>query len=156
MLKRQSLMLSALWWGSATAVGFWVVPLLFVNLAVPAMAGQMAAKLFTAQTWVALVCGVLMLLIDRRVAHDQWTSQSDANISVEDDTAEISLFKWSPSPWLIAGMFLALLIEVAIKPHILAHDNMMLWHNLGSACYLGQWWCAGVLLWRMSRTSLVA
>jgi hypothetical protein len=156
MLKRLPLMLAALWWGSASAVGFWVVPLLFVNLPVPALAGQMAAKLFTAQTWVALVCGVLLLLIDRRLAHDQWLSQSQAHLVVEQDTVDVDTFKWSPSPRLIAGMFLALLLELAIKPHILARENMMLWHNLGSLCYLGQWFCAGVLLWRMSRSPLSA
>jgi hypothetical protein len=78
--------------------------------------------------------------------------QSDAEGAVNGDDVQGDALKWSPSPWLIAGMFLALLIEVAIKPHILAHENMMLWHNLGSACYLGQWWCAGVVLWRMGRT----
>ena len=32
MLQRLPLMLAALWWGSATAVGAWVVPMLFKHL----------------------------------------------------------------------------------------------------------------------------
>jgi hypothetical protein len=44
---------------------------------------------------------------------------------------------------------LALLIEVAVKPHIVARDNMALWHNLGSAFYVLQWLCAGKTLWAL-------
>ena len=127
-MARLQLFLAALWWGSLTAVGFMVVPLLFVHLETPAMAGQMAAKLFTAQTWLSVACGFLLLLAARR-----------ENI----DTAK------SPSMWMIAGMLLALLIEFAVKPHILARDNMVLWHNLGTAFYMTQWLCAGKVLWQL-------
>jgi len=127
-MARLQLFLAALWWGSLTAVGFMVVPLLFVHLETPAMAGQMAAKLFTAQTWLSVACGFLLLLATRR-----------ENI----DTAK------SPSMWVIAGMLLALLIEFAVKPHILARDNMALWHNLGTAFYVTQWLCAGKVLWQL-------
>jgi len=41
--------------------------------------------------------------------------------------------------------------EYAVAPRILARENLKLWHSLGSAMYLGQWVCAGVLLWRMAR-----
>ena len=44
-------------------MGFLVVPLLFVHLPTPAMAGGMAAKLFAAQTWVSVVCGLLLLVL---------------------------------------------------------------------------------------------
>ena len=40
---------AALWWGSLTTTGFVVVPLLFAHLPTPALAGQTAARLFTAQ-----------------------------------------------------------------------------------------------------------
>jgi hypothetical protein len=47
-------------------------------------------------------------------------------------------------------MLLALLIELAVKPHIMARDNLALWHNLGSAFYVLQWLCAGKVLWALS------
>ena len=102
--------------------------MLFMHLETPAIAGQMAAKLFSAQTWLALVCGILLLLAAKR---------ENLNLA------------YAPSPWVIAGMLLALLIEVAVKPHILARENMALWHNLGSAFYLLQWLCAGKVLWAL-------
>jgi len=63
VLSDAAVWLAALWWGSLTTVGFFVVPMLFANLPTPAMAGNMAAKLFSAQTWVALICGLLLLLL---------------------------------------------------------------------------------------------
>jgi hypothetical protein len=125
-MARLQVFLAALWWGSLTTVGFMVVPMLFMHLETAAIAGQMAAKLFSAQTAVALACGVLLLLAAKRENLDQ---------------------VHTPSPWVIAGMLLALLIELAVKPHIVARDNMALWHNLGSAFYVLQWLCAGKVLW---------
>ena len=103
--------------------------MLFMHLETPAIAGQMAAKLFTAQSWMSLVCGLLLLLAAKRL------DPHDAH---------------RPSPWVIAGMLLALLIELAVKPHIMARDNLALWHNLGSAFYVLQWLCAGKVLWALS------
>ena len=118
--------LGAWWWGSLTTVGFVVVPLLFVHLDTPAMAGQMAAKLFGAQTWISVVCGVLWLIAERRQHLDQ---------------------PYSPSLPVLAALLAALLLELAVKPHIVARDNLMLWHNLGTALYALQWLCVGRLLW---------
>ena len=120
---------AAAWFGSLTTLGFFVVPMLFVHLETPAIAGQMAAKLFSAQTWLALACGILLLLVAKRENLDQ---------------------AHTPSAWVIAGMLLALLIELAVKPHIMARDNMALWHNLGTALYVLQWLCAGKTLWALS------
>jgi hypothetical protein len=128
-MARLQIFLAALWWGSLTTVGFMVVPMLFMHLETPAIAGQMAAKLFSAQTWLALACGVLLLLAAKRQNLDQ---------------------AHTPSPWVLAGMLLALLIELAVKPHIMARDNLALWHNLGSAFYVLQWLCAGKMLWALS------
>jgi hypothetical protein len=127
-MARLQIFLAALWWGSLTAVGFMVVPMLFVHLETPAIAGQMAAKLFSAQTWSALACGILLLLAAKRESADR---------------------THTPSPWVIAGMLLALLIELAVKPHIMARDNMALWHNLGSVFYVLQYFCAGKVLWAL-------
>ena len=52
---------AALWWGSLTTVCFVIAPLLFVHLPTSAMAGNLAAKLFTAQTWVSNACALLLL-----------------------------------------------------------------------------------------------
>ena len=125
-MARLQVFLAALWWGSLCAVGFMVVPMLFVHLETPSIAGQMAAKLFTAQSWLSLVCGLLLLLAAKRLNQDE---------------------SHTPSPWVIGGMLCALLIEVAVKPHIVARDNLMLWHNLGTALYLAQCLCAGKTLW---------
>lgn len=127
-MVRLQLFLAALWWGSLTAVAFLVVPLLFVHSTSPAEAGRLAAKLFTAQTWVGVVCGMALLVATQR--------------NPQVDAAE------TPAIWVIAGVILALMVEVGVKPHILARENMALWHNLGSALYLLQWGCAAKVLWQ--------
>ncbi len=125
-MARLQIFLASLWWGSLTVVGFIVVPMLFVHLETPAIAGQMAAKLFNAQTWLALACGILLLLASRRENFKRLEALSI---------------------WVIAGMLLALLIELAVKPRIMARENLALWHNLGSAFYVLQWLCAGKVMW---------
>lgn len=127
-MARLQVFIAALWWGSLCAVGFMVVPMLFMYLETPAIAGQMAAKLFTAQSWLSLVCGLLLLLAAKR------SNQDDSH---------------RPSPWVICAMLCALLLEVAVKPHILARENMALWHNLGTAFYVLQWVCASKTLWSL-------
>ena len=127
-MARLQLFLAALWWGSLMAVGFMVVPMLFVHLETPAIAGQMAARLFAAQTWLSVFCGLMLLLAAQR--------QHRANPQ-------------TPSIWVIAGLLLAVMLEAAIKPHIVARDNLALWHNLGSLAYVLQCVCAGRVLWQV-------
>ena len=77
MRQRLPFLAAALWWGSLTALGTWIVPLLFVNLPTPALAGGMAAKLFTAQTWVVLVCGLCLLVCFRSVVSQRSSEESE-------------------------------------------------------------------------------
>lgn len=127
-------LVAALWWGSLSTLGFLVVPLLFAHLPSPALAGGMAARLFSAQTWVSVACGLLLLLMARR-------------------NQPQTLMKWASGALLfvVAGMLLALLAEFAVAPRIVARENLRLWHGLGSGLYLLQWGCAGLTLWRLRR-----
>jgi hypothetical protein len=134
MSGRFRIMLAGLWWGSLSGLGFVVVPMLFASLATPVVAGAMAARLFTAQTWLGIVCAMLLLLS-----------------FVKKDAA-------APNPWtepaikfVVAGLFFAVLVEFGVSPRIVTARaegaDMKLWHGLGSAMYVAQWLCAGVALW---------
>ena len=123
---------AALWWASLTTIGFGVVPMLFAHLPTPAMAGAMAAKLFTAQTWVSTVCGLVLLLL----------AGSKQSVTLE-NRARAAMF------FVVSGMLLALLSEFAVAPRIVARDNLRLWHSVGSLMYLLQWLCAAVTFWRL-------
>ena len=132
---RVALMVAALWWGSLTTTGFLVVPMLFAHLATPAIAGRMAAELFAAQTWVAIVCGLTLLIYVRSRADDDRL----------DGPALTAIFL------VVTAMLLALLQQYAVAPRIVARVDLQLWHSVGSAMYIAQWLCASALLWRMSR-----
>ena len=123
---------SALWWGSLTAIGFMAVPLLFKFLPTPALAGNMAARLFTAQTWLSVACGVALLLATKGAA------------VAGAGRARATLFA------VVLGMLLALLIEFAVAPRIVARENLRLWHGAGSVMYVVQWLCAAAVLWRIT------
>ena len=129
-------MLAALWWGSLTGLGFVVVPLLFTHMPSPAAAGAMAAKLFTAQTWIGIACAMLLLLVSNK------------------KYALAPVLPAQPAiKFIVAGLLLAVLVEFGVAPRIVNAradgGNLRLWHGLGSVMYLGQWLCAGLALWRL-------
>lgn len=136
MLSRLPALLAALWWGSLTTIGFLVVPLLFAHLPSPAMAGGMAARLFAAQTWVTVVCCVLLLLISR-------------------PKGEVTQYPWAQAAmvFIVGGLLLALLVQFGVAPRIVARQDLRLWHSVGSVMYALQWCCALVVLWRTLRAT---
>ncbi len=131
MRAQLSLFAAALWWGSLTAIGFVTVPLLFANLPTPAMAGTLAAKLFTALSWISLGCGLLLLVTQRARGPE-----------IDPRASRLRAL-------ILVGLLLALLSEYAVAPRIVARDNLALWHAVGSAMYLLQWLATGAVLWKM-------
>jgi hypothetical protein len=115
---------AALWWGSLSAIGFLAVPLLFQNAASPAVAGNLAAKLFSAQCWLGLACGLFVLMGARD----------------EDGTPSLG---WAGGAvaYVLLGMLAALLQEFVVAPRI-------------QALYALQWLCALVVLWKCTTPRL--
>jgi hypothetical protein len=133
MRERLPVILAALWWGSLGTLGFMVVPMLFAVLPTPAMAGSMAAKLFTAQTWLSMACTLALLLVYRSNRPLAQPGRARGAIVL-----------------IALGLFAATVVEFAIAPQIVARENLKLWHSLGSALYLLQWLAAGATLWKVS------
>ena len=137
MKLRFSILLAALWWGSLTGLGFLVVPLLFVHLPSPAAAGAMAARLFTAQTWLSIGCTMLLLLILNKNRAPALSPPAQAAMK-----------------FVVAGLLLAVLVEFGVAPNIVSArasgGDLRFWHGLGSAMYLVQWLAAGWTLWCLS------
>ncbi len=132
-MRTLPLWFAAVWAMSLTTLGFFVVPMLFVHLPTPAMAGAMAAKLFTVQTWISVASGMLLLAIFR----------SNKPLAHVDTVQAATLF-------VVTGVLLALLVEFAVAPHIVARDNLALWHRVGSAMYFAQWVCALVVFGKLA------
>ena len=138
MFGQRSLWLfAAVWWGSLTALGAWVVPLLFAHAPTKAVAAVLAVHLFSAQAWVGLVCGLLSLSAQRHM--DRVRGQAHV-----------------PSALILAAMMMAAIVEWGIAPRIVARENMLLWHSLGTAFWVLQWGCLTAHVWLLSRTTLDA
>ncbi len=130
-------LVAAVWWGSMTALGAWVVPLLFAHAPTKAVAAGLAVHLFSAQAWVGLVCGVLSLWAQRYMDRERGLAHV-------------------PSALILAAMLMAAIGEWGIAPRIVARENMLLWHSLGTAFWVLQWGCLTAHVWRLSRTALDA
>lgn len=133
-MRSVPLWIAAVWWGSLTTVGFFVVPMLFAHLPTPAIAGAMAAKLFTVQTAISVICGMVLLMLFR----------SNKSPALVDIAQGATLF-------VVGGALLALLVEFGVAPHIIARDNLALWHGVGMGMYVVQWVCAGVVFGKLAK-----
>ena len=134
MRQRLPALVAALWWGSLTTLGFLVVPMLFAHLPSAMVAGNMAAKLFAAQTWVAVACCLVLLLISR-------------------PKQAVAQYLWAQAAmvFILTGMLLALLVQFGVAPRIVARQDLRLWHSVGTVMYLLQWGCALATLWHTLR-----
>ena len=134
MARRLPALVAALWWGSLTTIGFLVVPLLFAHLPSPMLAGNMAAKLFAAQTWVAVACCLVLLLISR-------------------PKQAVAQYPWAQAAmvFILGGLLLALLTQFGVAPRIVARQELRLWHSVGTVMYVLQWCCALTVLWHTLR-----
>jgi len=132
-MTRLVLWVAALWWSSLGLIGLVVVPLLFARLPTPAMAGNMAGALFQAQSWISLLCGLVLLL----------GRQSRRPVPLGLRSPTVFMF-------ITGGMLLALLSEFAVAPHILARENLRLWHGIGSAMFALQFLFASIVMWKLT------
>jgi hypothetical protein len=133
------LWLAAAWAMGLTTLGFFVVPMLFANLPSPAIAGGMAAKLFGVQTGISTGCALLLVLLLRSEKHE-------VPAGVVPSVTLLAL----------AGALLALLVEFGVSPHIVARDNLKLWHSLGSAMYFAQWLCALLVFGNLANAAMAS
>ncbi len=125
---------AAIWWGSLSTLGFFVVPMLFAHLPSPALAGGMAAKLFSAQAGISTVCGLVLLMLFR----------SNKALAPVDIAQSATLF-------VVGGVLMALLVEFGVSPRILARENIALWHGVGTGMYAVQWICAAVVFGKLAK-----
>ena len=137
MASRLPVFAAALWWGSLSAIGFMVVPMLFAYLPTPAMAGQMAARLFGAQTYISIACCACLLVLSKRKHAEN-----------EEQWARAAMV------FVILGLLLALLVQYGVAPRIVARQNLRLWHSVGTLLYALQWGCALGTLWHTLRGPL--
>lgn len=146
-LQRLSVIVAALWWGGISALSFVAVPTLFASLGDPAIAGPVAARLFSLQCWGGLLLGTVLVLILRRQRSQLVVEASpEARAALQGLLVTLAL--------VLLAVLLALLQEFGVALKIVSAratgGNLRLWHGVGSAMVLGQWLCSGWVLWRLT------
>ncbi|MCB4365098.1 DUF4149 domain-containing protein [Hydrogenophaga taeniospiralis] len=152
-MQRLAVFVAALWWGGLSGLSFVAVPTLFASLGSPAVAGPVAAKLFSLQCWAGLLLGLALLLILRR--QRSMGQFPLAGETVDPQRLEAMQRVLTTMGFVLAAMLLALLQEFGVAQKIVSAratgGNLRLWHSVGSVMVLGQWLCAGAVLWRVSK-----
>lgn len=147
-----AIFLAALWWGAISALSFLAVPLLFAHLERPALAGPLAARLFTAQCWLGWALGLCLLWLLRCA----WRACFDSRFApINALNAARAKQLMRLMAWVILAMLLALVQEFGVAQRIVSARAMgadlRVWHTLGSAMVLGQWLCTAAVLWGLLR-----
>jgi uncharacterized membrane protein YidH (DUF202 family) len=147
-MQRLSLFLAALWWGGITALSFLAVPLLFARLG-PSVAGPVAAQIFSLQSWASVFIGLAMLLLLRR---QRSGGEVDRGEDLEGRRISLDASVLGSMGFVLLAMLLALLQEFGVAQKIVSAratgGDLRFWHALGSVLVVGQWLCAGALVWR--------
>lgn len=150
-MNRLSVLIAALWWGAISGMGFVAVPLMFAKLG-PAMAGPVAAKLFSIQCWMGLGLGMALLLALRHQREALMGGLETSELA-PDSLAALQRLSSTMGVVMLA-MLLALVQEFGVAQKIVtaraSGGNLPLWHGVGSLMVLGQWLCAGAVLWRVA------
>lgn len=152
-MRRLALFLSALWWGGISGLSFVAVPTLFARLGSPAVAGPVAAQLFSFQCYAGLLIGMALLLVLRRERGR--AVEDDGAAPSAEDLARVQRILGTMG-FVLLGMILALVQEFGVAHKIVtaraSGGDLRFWHGLGSLLVLGQWLCAGATLWRLQGT----
>jgi Domain of unknown function (DUF4149) len=146
-LQRLTVLVAALWWGGITGLSFVAVPTLFAALGDPSVAGPVAARLFSLQCWAGLALGLCLMLILRRQRGAMSRDSSPEGIAAMRHLLVTTVL-------VLLAVALAMVQELGVAQKIVGAratgGSLRLWHSLGSVMVLGQWLCAGAILWRLS------
>lgn len=157
-VQRLSILLAALWWGGISGLSFLAVPVLFASLGSPAVAGPVAARLFSLQCWAGLVIGLVLLLLLRRQRRAGPFSPAHTASGEPASVVENMPRALTTMGLVLLGMLLAMVQEFGVAQNIVTAratgGDLRVWHSIGSVMVLGQWLCAGAVLWRLSKDAV--
>lgn len=136
--SRSAYMVAALWWGALTGLAFVAVPALFALLGSPAVAGPVAAWLFSFLCKLTWFCGGWLIVFF------YWNRPS-------------ALVGWTRSAmYFVVAAVLAAAVQDGWVAQLIVNaratgGNLKLWHALGSGLVMLQWVAATVVMWRFTR-----
>lgn len=141
-----ALLLAAAWVGGMWAVGYVVAPVLFSSLADKALAGALAAKLFSAMAYVGFFCAFYLLAYIKSRTGKQVLQQRVFWVVVFMLIITL-LGHFGMQPLLAEYKALAMPQYVMESPYA---DRFRFWHGVSSIAFLLQSILGAVLLLKLS------
>ena len=132
-----SRVLLSLWAGSLWTVGYLAAPTLFAVLDDRRLAGEIAGRLFYAETWLSLICAALILLPEFIGDLRRAIFKLD-NILVILCVVLLAGAEWGVRPLMDASRF----ADGGAGP------DFAMWHGVAAGMYLSASIVALILLWR--------
>ncbi len=135
MAPRLAVMVATLWWGVLTGLAFVAVPSLFAKLGNPAVAGPVAAWLFTVVAKLGMGCGAGLALYLRLAVPP----------SSFDGLVKLAIY------FSVLAVLAAVVQDGVVAQHIVtarsSGGSLRLWHGLGTLLVFTQWVGALVVSW---------
>jgi hypothetical protein len=128
VLRNLFRLLLVLWAGSLWSLAIWVAPTLFYVQSDRHLAGVLAARLFTVETYLGIAVAVLALLLPGRTRFF-WLYFAAAVLTVN----ELILKRW---------------MSLALSQGHAAGLSFGAWHGVGAALYVMACLAALVLVWK--------
>lgn len=159
MLLRIRLLITTLWVGSGWTIGYLVAPTLFLSLANPMQAGDIAGKLFRVEAWLSVVCALVLLLLLTLVKRHGASGQYGAPTGVQIRT-QMQLILAMLACTLIGYFGLQPLMAILRETTLMGEDGIRspmigavkmqfgLLHGVASLLYLVQSLLGAALIWK--------
>lgn len=134
LVRYVRLLLATLWCGSLWTIGYIVAPILFAVVENKVSAGTIAGKLFQAEAWLSLVCGLLLVFL---------CNLTVCTLSIKERRLVLLLIIGMLTCTLV-GYFalhpymvdLRELMRGAVEPDLVVKSKFGLLHGLSSVIYL--------------------
>ncbi len=129
----------SLWAGSLWTVGYLAAPTLFAVLDDRHLAGELAGRMFYAETWLSLICAGFLLVPYRASGSFRPLATVD-NLLVLTSVSLLVLSEWLIRPLMVASRL----------PGVGPGQDFAMWHGVAATLYLFASIIALAAVWRSS------
>jgi hypothetical protein len=137
LITRARLLIATLWVGSLWTIGYIAAPTLFATLFDRVLAGTIAGSLFRAEAWLSVICGILLLILQK--IRGRHASPDNPEETRQEVRLIAAMLACTLIGYFCLQPFMAALREAAGAAGVMASDanlQFAILHGLSSGIYL--------------------